>query len=112
MPPLQLAGSELNSNTRLSNQWGPGPTNLLKEGKKQLITAWCSLSHICNSQPLIRKGGITNAVISVHLWLRPGSALEGLGNLYSRSDLHTLYATFVASFILCAILLDNINNFV
>ena len=25
MPPLQLAGSELNSTLRLSIQWGPGP---------------------------------------------------------------------------------------
>ena len=25
MPPLQLAGSELNSTFRLSIQWGPGP---------------------------------------------------------------------------------------
>ena len=30
MPPLQFADSELNSNLRLSNQWGPGPCTMLE----------------------------------------------------------------------------------
>jgi len=39
MPPLQLAGSELNSTFRLSIQWGPGPPSFLSSQKSSNIFA-------------------------------------------------------------------------
>jgi hypothetical protein len=40
MPPLQLAGSELNSTFRLSIQWGPGPYTIGVKRNGSLEGCW------------------------------------------------------------------------